>query len=207
MPLFFNKILSEEIHYMVWELTESMEELTILVQPNASDLETLSQISSDPKKVEYLAGKNAIMQMCLLENIPFRGIFKDEHGKPFLLDHSIEISLTHTINYIGVAFSRKGPIGMDIEKPRQQIFKVLNRLCIASEVDWVANDLERATILWSAKEALYKLYGKRKVDFKENLLVLERNNELIGKIKITDYEAEHQIFIEKLGEYLLILVH
>lgn len=207
MPLFFNKILSEEIHFMVWKLSETTEELFLLVNPDAEDMEILAQITHDTKKREYLAGKNAIMRMCDLEKIVFNGIVKDEHGKPFLKGYAYEISLTHTVDFIGVVFSKNNAVGIDIEKPRNQIFKVLNRLCEASELTWVGDNVEKATILWSAKEALYKLYGKRKVDFKENLLFEERLGGLFGKIKMPDYQAEHKIHVEYLDEYLLVIAY
>ncbi len=207
MPLYLNKKLTEEIHFMVWHLTETMIELVTLVNPDKSDLETLANISHDAKKKEYLAGKNAVMQMCLIEKIEFEGIEKDENGKPFLKNTSYEISLTHTPEYIGVVFSKTKPVGIDIEKPRNQIFKVLNRLCVASELNWVSDDLERATILWSAKEALYKLYGKRKVDFKENLLLEETKNGLTGKIKMPDHQAEHQIYVQNINEHIIVIAY
>lgn len=192
---------------MVWKLNETTEELMALVNLDENDIETLSNITHDAKKKEYLAGKNAIMHMCVLEKIPFEGIEKDENGKPFLKNLPYEMSLTHTVDYIGVVFSKTKPVGIDIEKPRNQIFKVLNRLCVASEISWVSEDLEKATILWSAKEALYKLYGKRKVDFKENLLLEENKNGLTGKIKMPDHEGEHRIYVQNIEEYLLVIAY
>jgi hypothetical protein len=78
---------------------------------------------------------------------------------------------------------------------------------VASEISWVSDDLEKATILWSAKEALYKLYGKRKVDFKENLFLVPSINGLMGKIKMPDHEAEHQIYVQNIEEYLLVIAY
>jgi phosphopantetheinyl transferase len=192
---------------MVWKLSETTEELYSLINPDETDLEILAQISHDTKKREYLAGKNAIMRMCDLEKIVFNGIVKDQHGKPFLKGYTYEISLTHTLDFIGVAFSKNKAVGIDIEKPRNQIFKVLNRLCVASELAWVGDDIKKAAVLWSAKEALYKLYGKRKVDFKENLFIEEYLDGVIGKIKMPDYHAEHKIHVEDLDEYLLVVVY
>ena len=207
MPLFFNKILTEEIHFMVWNLTETLDELLELVNPDENDKEILESISHETKKKEYLAGKNAIAQMCLLEKIPFDGIEKDEHGKPFLRNSNYEISVTHTLDYIGVVLSKAGAVGIDIEKPRHQIFKVISRLCSKDELDWVAEDIDKATMLWSAKEALYKLYGKRKVDFKENLTLVQKPQGLVGRIKMPDYEAEHKVFVQKIAEYWLVIAY
>ena len=207
MALLFNKILTPEIHYMVWHLTETTEELWQMANPDDADLAILDDINHDAKKKEYLAGKNAIIQMCELQGLPFLGIYKDEHGKPFLKDNPYEISLTHTLEYIGVVFSKKYPVGIDIEKPRPQIMRILKRLFSEKEVEEVNDDVDKATIYWSAKEALYKLYGKRKVDFKENLFLENIEGYVLGKIKMPDYEAEHKIFVEKLFDYYLVIAY
>ncbi|WP_255070330.1 4'-phosphopantetheinyl transferase superfamily protein [Lacihabitans sp. LS3-19] len=207
MALLFNKILSPEIHYMVWHLTETTEELWQMVNPDEADLSILEAINHDAKKREYLAGKNAIMKMCESQGLPFLGIYKDEHGKPFLKDNPFEISLTHTLEYIGVVFSKKCPVGIDIEKPRPQIMRILKRLFSEAEVEEVNENVDKATIYWSAKEALYKLYGKRKVDFKENLFLENIEGYILGKIKMPDHEAEHHIFVEKLFDYFLVIAY
>ena len=207
MALLFNKILSPGIQYMVWHLTETTEELWQMVNPDNEDLLMLETIGHDAKKKEYLAGKNAIMKMCELQGFPFLGIYKDKHGKPFLKDNPYEISLTHTLEYIGVVFSKKKPVGIDIEKPRLQILQILKRLFSEGEIDDVNGDVVNATIYWSAKEALYKLYGKRKVDFKENLFLENKEGYILGKIKMPDHEAEHCIFVEKLVDHYLVIAH
>jgi 4'-phosphopantetheinyl transferase len=207
MALLFNKILTPEIQYMVWHLTESTEELWLMVNPDEEDLLILENISHDAKKKEYLAGKNTIMKMCELLGFPFLGIYKDEHGKPFLKDNPYEISLTHTLAYVGVVFSKNSPVGIDIEKPRLQILKILKRLFSEDEEADVNGDVDKATIYWSAKEALYKLYGKRKVDFKENLFLENKEGYIFGKIKMPDHEAEHGIFVEKLADHYLVIAY
>lgn len=207
MPFLFNKKLTDEIQFMVWKLSEPLAYFLENMELTVEDFEIIDLISNDFKKREYLAGKNAIVEMSKLLNVPFEGFEKDEHGKPFLVNSEYEISLTHTLDYVGVVFSSKGSVGIDIEKPRPQIMKVLKRLFSERELETVGEDLDLATIYWSAKEALYKLYGKRKVDFKENLFLKKKGDSISGKIKMLHHQAEHQVFYEKLEEYFLVIAY
>ena len=207
MPLLFNKILTSEIQFMVWKLTEPLSYFLENLDLNENEKKMLENISNEVKKIEFLAGKNAVLEMTKQMKIPFLGWEKDTHGKPFLINSKLQISLTHTLDYIGVVISSCGAVGIDIEKPRPQITKVLPRLCSQSELETIGENLELATVFWSAKEALYKLYGKRKVDFKENLF-LKKNGEIItGKIKMPDHTEEYKLFYEKLEDYFLVIAY
>lgn len=207
MPLLFNKKIENEIHFLIWHLTESLDELLSQSQLGIDDREAFSEISHTQKQIEFLAGRLAIKKLCELESIGFEGIIKDENGKPFLKNSEFEMSISHTIDYIGVVFKEKSAIGIDIEKPRQQLLKIVPRLFSESEVEFIENEIEKATLYWSAKEALYKLYGKRKVDFKENLFLSWEDGRLFGEIKMPDYDARHKIIFFPLGQYLTVIAH
>ena len=205
MPLLFNKEIENEIHFLIWNLTESLDDLLSLSQLSQDDTETYSEISHPQKQIEFLAGRLAIKKLCELESINFEGIVKDENGKPFLRNSGFEMSVSHTIDYIGVVFKEKSAIGIDIEKPRKQLLKIVPRLFNATEVAFIDNEIEKATLYWSAKEALYQLYGKRKVDFRENLFLEWENGKLYGQIKMPDYNARHEIIFFPLGQYLTVI--
>lgn len=207
MPLLFNKEIENEIHFLIWELTESLDELLSVSQLSSDDKETYSEISHLQKQIEFLAGRLAIKKLCEIENISFEGIIKDENGKPFLKNSEFEMSISHTINYIGVIMKKNSAIGIDIEKPRTQLLKIVPRLFSPIEVAFIDNEIEKATLYWSAKEALYKLYGKRKVDFRENLFLDWEDGKLFGEIKMPDYEARHKIIFFPLGQYLSVIAH
>ena len=62
--------------------------------------------------------------------------------------------------------------------------------------------------IWCAKEALYKYYGLKSLDFKEHLKVdyqpLENEGTLTGYIQKDDYYTELKLGYEFFNEYLLI---
>ena len=207
MGLYFKKTLNNGLRVVVWRLTESLEDLVKEVKLEECYREAFEAISVPAKKREFLAGKFVLEKACAILNIDFKGIEKDEHGKPHLRGREYEISLTHTEEFIAAVFAKDGPVGIDLELPRQQIFRVLPRLYSQEEVEAVGEDLEKATIYWSAKEALYKLYGKRSVDFKKNLFLKESDGIVFGEIEIENHKSTHQLTIDRVEEYFLVVAY
>ena len=207
MSLFSNIRLENGLQVVVWNLTETLEELTEQTPLTASEKESWDAISVPAKKREFLAGKYVLERACALLNITYRGMEKDEHGKPHLAGREYEISLTHTEDFIAVVFSRHYPVGIDLEKPREQIFRILPRLYTPEEVAAVNGDLDKATVYWSAKEALYKLYGKRSVDFRRHLKLSGSQEELEGLIEINGTRISCRFYITRILEYFLVVAY
>lgn len=83
-------------------------------------------------------------------------------GAPYLLgEHMPYLSISHTEGYVAVALSEHQPIGIDIERIGHQVARVVYRFLTPRELrllpdnpkDW----LLAVHLLWSAKEAAYKL--------------------------------------------------
>jgi phosphopantetheinyl transferase len=113
---------------------------------------------------------------------PFE-ILKDDYNKPHASVEGYNISISHSKNLIGLAFSSVKEVGLDLEIPREKLWKVLDRICSQKELEICGNNLELATKIWSAKESLYKLYGKRGLIFKEDLELELEGESIIGYIK------------------------
>jgi len=207
MPLFFNKIVCNEIHLTVWKITETLNELKMNFDLEADYLMLANEIVNEHKRVEFLVSRITIKSACLENNISFTSIDKDEHGKPFLANSDWQMSISHTRDFVGVVLRKYKPLGIDIEKPQPKMVKILNRLCTSAELELIGDKIDQASIIWSAKEAMYKLYGKRKVDFKENLLIEKKGDVFVGKIKMPDYTSEHLIYIEKLSNYFVVIAY
>jgi 4'-phosphopantetheinyl transferase EntD len=63
--------------------------------------------------------------------------------------------------------------GIDIEKIKPRIEKVRDKFINPEEDRLIGKEreLEQLTLAWCAKEALYKLFGIRNLDFRENMQV------------------------------------
>jgi phosphopantetheinyl transferase (holo-ACP synthase) len=101
-------------------------------------------------------------------------IHKDENNKPTLyIDHEkYFISISHSYEYVGIMFSKTHEIGFDIEKIDDRIHRVSHKFLNENEQKFAESKLSK-TLIWSAKESVYKWYGKKELDFKDNMEMIE----------------------------------
>ena len=99
---------------------------------------------------------------------------KDEFGKPFLDSKNLQINYSHAKNLIFWGEHESFKIGVDIEYLRPQLLKIKHKFCREDEFDFIPADNEIPYLLaiWSAKEAIYKAYGKKEVDFQKHMQIL-----------------------------------
>ena len=78
----------------------------------------------------------------------------------------------------------------------------------------INNIEEHLTVLWCAKESLYKLYGTKQLDFKKNLLIepfdFSGNGKITGRIKTESMNKLYTLHYEKINSdnnnYILVYV-
>lgn len=100
-------------------------------------------------------------------------VLKDEFNKPYLAQGKPNVSLTHTAIYAGAMLSHKHIVGMDIEMIRPKIERIAHKFLRQDEIEAIHPDekLEKLILYWSAKEALYKLHGRKQLEFMTQLLI------------------------------------
>jgi len=121
-----------------------------------------NQRISEKQRIEFIQNKK----------YPNYHLEKDNFGKPFLNPRNIEINYSHTRDFLFWGEHPKFSIGVDIEYIRPKIadihFKFVNHIEL-EQID--CSDLKSLTKIWSAKEAIFKAYGKTEVDFKEDIVL------------------------------------
>ena len=96
-------------------------------------------------------------------------LLKDVHGKPYLAGRNYHISLSHTAHYTAIAHA---PVacGVDVQVWTQKVARVAHKFM--HETEWTAlhaSGMHETRLLhyyWSAKEAVYKAWGKKELAFK-----------------------------------------
>jgi hypothetical protein len=67
---------------------------------------------------------------------------------------------------------------------------------------------EHLCVHWCAKEALYKLYGERELDFREHILVLQppsgHEGDFRGRIRNGANENHYLLHAEKIDDYFMV---
>lgn len=170
----------------------------------------LALITHSAQRVEWLACRVAIRELIDRQGELYQGLQKDEFGKPYLVGISQHISLSHTAGWAAAALHRTKPVGIDIEPIREQFRRVVPRVLSVSEIAHAANDPNRLAVYWCAKEALYKLYGKRQLTFREHLLIEpfpDDANVIVGHVCLPDHEEQLTIQCFRTGPGLLAVAY
>lgn len=129
----------------------------------------------------------------------FKHIHYDEVGAPYIKGVG-HISISHTDNFVGIAYSKEYRLGLDMEWVRPKISKIAHKFLSHEEMkSFQVDSIFDLTLVWTAKEALYKLSKRKGLSFITNLKVKRKGTDtLLGRVLKND-EAE---FIEVQLKYL-----
>jgi hypothetical protein len=135
----------------------------------------------------------------------------DVFGKPWPVNKSGFISLSHSANWVAFCFHPNQPMGIDVETTRHQLAKIAPRILNQSELSILekSENKQRALqVFWGGKEALYKAYGKKNLEFSTQLVLSEIEDEcnsFKGEIILPDakWECELSLIMPDEMSYLI----
>ncbi|NIJ53462.1 4'-phosphopantetheinyl transferase family protein [Dyadobacter arcticus] len=171
MPLVHSEMIEETCTLLLWKLSEPETELREWLG-SAYISEELNAISHPQKVREWLASRLLIKTLAEQFGIAYVGLHKDEHGKAFLIDNDSHISITHTFEFVAVALNPFAAVGIDMEKCDEKLQRTATKYLSSGEIAHAENEITRLCMYWSAKEALYKLYGKKGISFRDSIRIL-----------------------------------
>lgn len=153
----------------VWEVKEDEFSLLETVSLHESDRHTLSLISNPGRRIEWLAVR------ALLKEFYPSGPTIDylENGRPILVNHPDKISISHSGNMVAIALHSEQSPGIDIEMIHPRIFKIATRFLNELEKKHLGPhpSAEQLTIIWGAKEVMFKVYELGGISFKNDFSV------------------------------------
>lgn len=198
--------LNDDCTVLLRPISEDEPTLRAGLTLTPSEQDDLSGISHPAQRVEWLACRAAIRELAEMRGLSYAGLQKDAFGKPHLANSSWSISLSHTGGWAAAVLHRSRPVGIDIEPIRDQFRRVVPRVLSADELAHANGDAGRLAVYWCAKEALYKLYGKRNLTFREHLHVepfADGADSLIGHVRLPNHAERLVISCFRLGPGLL----
>ncbi|REA61253.1 4-phosphopantetheinyl transferase [Dyadobacter luteus] len=188
MPLVHSEKIDANTTLLLWNLTEDESVLREMLG-QVNNMDELASISHPQKIREWLASRLLIKKLVEEFGILYEGLHKDEHGKAFLVNNGSHISLTHTADYVAAVLNLESSVGIDMEKRSEKLIRTARKFLSEAEFEHSGNDITRLCIYWCAKEALYKLYGKKKISFKHDILIHPfESDQLVISGTLTDDE-------------------
>lgn len=134
----------------------------------------------------------------------------DAYGKPFLPGSNTHMSISHSHKWLVIVLNEKEETGVDIELQKEKIKSIAPKFCSTDELTFASTDVLKLTVIWAAKESVYKLYGKRSIDFKSQLTVDPFGNDRSGQVTVTlklpNATGKYLLAYEEKQEYALTYV-
>ncbi len=193
MPLYKTITPNSQTTVKIWKITESYDDLIESVNLKPESSERVLGMKSELHQRGFLSVRHLLAEFGYQDS----DLFYDEHGKPHLKDGK-QISITHSFTFSAVIVSDH-QVGIDIEKQRDKIAIIAHKFSDYEfqYLDKTAEDyIKKLTIIWCAKESLYKLFATPGLSFKQHCLVIPfmiNDEETIAWI---DYETKkHRYYI------------
>jgi len=190
---------------LVWEVTESADELLRRLGKMEIYAEEYGKIVSEKRKREFL-GVRVAMNALLEKDVI---ISYDDNRKPYVSDNSYQISISHSGKWIAVIAHPTRAVGIDIECPSDKIQKIYTRFLSKTEQEELSDgkDIRQLQLAWSAKEAMYKIIGKQAVDFATQLKLFPFEVKTEGEIAAQHVPTESVYKLSYIQTYAYNLVY
>ena len=163
MPLFYQQNIDDCTRLAVWKIEETEAFFLQFVPLQAT-------ITHPNKRLQHLAGRYLLRE--LFPGFPYHDIEIASTRKPFLPNEQYHFSISHCGDYAAAIVSTNARVGVDVEVVTPRVKHIRHKFLHRDELRFVnamagVEEEKLLTILWSAKEAMYKWYGLGEVDFSE----------------------------------------
>jgi len=184
----------------IWEIREDEPILLVRASLNDSDRVSLSNIINPQRRLEWLAVRALLKEFYTSPPT----IQYDAKGKPHFTNQTDKISISHSGKMVAIALYFGQTPGIDIEKLHPRIRKIATRFLSDEEKITLGTNpsIEQLTIVWGAKEVLFKVYEHGGIEFKTDFRIQPFVLEAKGKLKGIIQKGNNTLRIPM--EYLLI---
>jgi 4'-phosphopantetheinyl transferase EntD len=170
----FHRIyLSDQLSSVVVEVKKQLEAYSD-VELFPEEGEQLNAFIHESRKVEFLGVRHLRNQLDLLYPISY-----SQERKPYLRNQvNTYISISHSKNYCALGTSLT-EIGIDIEEISPRIERIVSRFVSDEEIKFIGErSILDLTKLWTMKEAMFKLNNRTGIEFKSELIIEEKSDDV-----------------------------
>ncbi len=190
MPFIHTSAFEPQGELVLWRVDETanwfIDQLSL-----ASNLwSEYHQIAVPAIRLQWLASRFALQQVAKSREMD---VHKDIYGKPHLLNDSRFISISHCQGY-AAAIAAAVSVGVDVERVSPRVQRIKNRFLSPEEQALTGVSDADLMLAWSAKEAVYKMYGSKQLIFKEHIRIVGRDEAMQQlEIHLTGADQSRQL--------------
>ena len=174
MPLISNFSLDEHTKLCVWKIEEDIDFFLQDLDFTSFDNNEFHIIKNEKKRLQWLASRYLLKKMSAQKSQLI--LKKNANGKPYLDNCPLNFSISHSFEYVAVIVSDKN-VALDIEKVNEKVLRVKEKFI--NEEDFSKNDLFDVSLIWSAKESIYKYVDQPNLSLKQNFKVYQKEAKIL----------------------------
>ncbi len=169
MALAYHREIDRDTSFAIWKIEESADELLAQLQLKEHELSYLDTLNNGKRNMHWLSTRVLLRRMMDTDN--YIDCKVDSSGKPYLSNFPHHISLSHSYDYAAVMVSKSKAVGIDIELVKDKIERIAHKFMSKEELNFiqVKDRIDQLYVTWCAKEAIYKLHGKKNISFLEHI--------------------------------------
>ena len=189
----------------VWQITESEAWLRSGIELSQNSVNRLITMSSEMHRRGFLSIRHLLLAAGYSDN----DLYYDDLGKPHLTDDKY-ISITHSYELTAIIIS-DDYTGIDIEKRREKIKRIAVKF-VNYEDKFVAaqdNKISALTVIWGAKESMYKCLSQKGLGFFDHCKVEPfdlNSGTTISRIDYNEIQRSFDTYFEEILEYTLVYI-
>ncbi|MDP1815227.1 MAG: 4'-phosphopantetheinyl transferase superfamily protein [Leadbetterella sp.] len=163
MPLYYQQNINDTTKLAVWKIEENDDFFLEKVSLHLP-------VTHPHKRLQHLAGRYLLP--FLFTDFPVSLIEIADTRKPFLPKEQYHFSISHSGDYAAAIVSSTHRVGIDAEMVTDRVKRIIQKFVHQDELDSLhhlsgSKLIEQLTILWGAKEAMFKWWGRGDIDFSE----------------------------------------
>lgn len=169
MPLYKTLIINKTTKALIWKIEESLETLNTGITLTEKCQIRVDGMKSELHKRGFMSIRHLLAEVGYVD----ADLYYDKLGKPHLRDGNF-ISITHSFTFTGIILSKTKQVGIDIEKQRNKIIRIAHKFTTVDDYKNINSENElirKLTIVWGAKESLYKIYAQEGLSFLNHIYV------------------------------------
>lgn len=174
MPLYRTITVNNNTTIYIWKIEEDFNTLSQHISLTDHCQNRVNGMKSELHKRGFMSVRHLLAKAGYTDH----DLYYNPSGKPLLKDGK-HISITHSYIFSAIIVSDQAA-GIDIEKQRDKILRIASKFTPIQEYLTLNNTdarVRKLTIVWGAKESIYKLYSQEGLSFLKHIDVKDFNFE------------------------------